>query len=117
NEEHVIFIADLPQLPQPFAPEMIVAAFALDRFDNNRGDIGPAFIDKFPDFRFRFFLALDHVAFALLFRQGKINRWIRNPRPVELGEQSSLARPGVRQPHGITESTVDGVPKLTDSGP
>ena len=57
NQQDVALVADLAQLPQPFATEMIVAAFALDRFDYDRGDVGPAFIDEFPNFRFRFFPA------------------------------------------------------------
>ena len=39
NEEHLVLVADLAQRPQPFAAEMIVAAFALDRLDDDRGDV------------------------------------------------------------------------------
>src|SRR5205807_1205214 len=83
NQEHLIFIANFPQLPQPFAAEMIIAAFALDRFDDDGSDVGPALSDESPDFRFRFFLPRDHIAFPLIFRQGKIDCRIGNSRPVE----------------------------------
>src|SRR6476646_10131195 len=116
NQQDIALIANLPQLPQPFATEMIVAAFPLDRFDYDRGDVGPAFIDELPNFRFRFFLALNHIAFALIFREGKIDCWIGNPRPVEFGEQIRLARVGIRQAHGVTGTTMKGVAKMQNLG-
>src|SRR5205814_8911371 len=67
NQKDIILVANLPQLPKPLAAEMIVAALTLDWFDDDRGDVGPAFINEFSDLHFRFFLALDYVAFALLF--------------------------------------------------
>ena len=53
---------------QPFAAEMIVAAFALDRLDDDRGDIDAAFPNELHDLRFRLFLARDDVALRALFR-------------------------------------------------
>src|SRR5437868_15014479 len=116
TQQDVALVADFPQLAQPFATEMIVAPFSLDRFDYDRGDVGPAFIDECPNFRFRFFLALNHIAFALIFREGKIDCWIGNPRPVELGEQIRLARIGIGQAHGITGTTMKCVAKLQNVG-
>src|SRR5256886_15183858 len=88
---------------------------ALPIYDN-RGDVDPAFIDEFPNFRFRFFLALNHIAFALIFREGKIDCWIGNPRPVEFGEQIRLARVGIGQAHGVTGTTMKGVAKMQNLG-
>ena len=61
---------------------------------------------------FGFLLARDHVRFALGFRQRKIDRRIRNARPVELGEQIGLARIGIRQAHGVAAATVKGVAEM-----
>src|SRR5207237_8155605 len=61
NQNDSILVTNLPQFPQPFAAEMIIAAFALDRFNNNGGNIDSAFIDEFSNLGLRFFLALDHV--------------------------------------------------------
>jgi hypothetical protein len=51
---------------QPFAAEMIVAPFALNRLDNNRGDVDAALLHELHDFRFRFLFPLDHVALAFV---------------------------------------------------
>src|SRR5437763_14836722 len=95
---------------------MIVAPFSLDRFDYDRGDVGPAFIEEFTNFRFGFFLALNHIALSLIFREGKIDCWVVNPRPVELGEQIRLALVGIGQAHGITGTTMKGVAKMQNLG-
>ena len=44
--EHFVFVADAAQVCS-HSPEMIVAAFALDRFDDDRGDVDPAFPTNF----------------------------------------------------------------------
>ena len=46
NEEHFVLVADPAQRLQPFAAEMIVAAFALDRLDNDRGDVEAALLRR-----------------------------------------------------------------------
>ncbi len=46
---------------QPFAAEMIVAAFALDRLDDDRADIIAAFSNRLSDLLFGFSFARDHV--------------------------------------------------------
>src|SRR6476646_5049775 len=47
NQKDVVLVANLPQLPKPLAAEMIVAALTLDWFDDDRGDVDPAFIVEF----------------------------------------------------------------------
>ena len=42
NEEHFVLVANAAKRLQPFAAEMIVAAFALDRLDDDRGDVDAA---------------------------------------------------------------------------
>src|SRR6476646_2117327 len=116
NQKDVVLVANLPQLPKPLAAEMFVASLSLDWFDDYRGDVDPSFIDEFSDLRFRFFLALDHVAFALVFRQGKIDRRIRNPRPVEFGEQIRLPRIGIGKAHGVAAASMEGAPEMQNLG-
>ena len=49
DQEHLVLVADLAQLLQQLAAEMIVAAFALDRLDDDRGDVDAALVDELPD--------------------------------------------------------------------
>ncbi len=42
NQEHFVLVADAAERSQPFAAEMIVATFALDRLDDDRGDVDAA---------------------------------------------------------------------------
>ena len=65
NEKEFVVVANCSQCSQPFAAEMIVAALALDRLDDDRGDVDVPLKNKFPNFLFRFFLALNRIAFAL----------------------------------------------------
>ncbi len=46
NEQHFVLVADAAQRLQPFAAEMIVAAFALDRLDDDRGDVDAALLRR-----------------------------------------------------------------------
>ena len=62
NEQHFILVADPAERLQPFATEMIVATFTLDRLDNNRGDVETALLHELHDLGFGFFFPLDHVA-------------------------------------------------------
>src|SRR2546423_10671188 len=87
NQQHLVLIADRAQLREELAPEMIVAAFTLDRLDDNRRDINPALLDEFPNLFLGLLFARDQVRFALRFRQRKVDRWIGNPRPFEFGEK------------------------------
>src|SRR5205085_8667719 len=65
NQEDIACVADFAQLTQPLAPEMIVAAFALDRFDDDGANVGSAFLNEVTNFRFASVLALDYVALAI----------------------------------------------------
>ncbi len=42
DQQHFVLVADPAQRLQPFAAEMVVAAFALDRLDDDRGDVETA---------------------------------------------------------------------------
>src|SRR5438477_9895134 len=82
DEKDVVFVADLAELFQPFAPEMIIAALALDRFDDDGADVDLMFVDVSMDCLFGFFLTRTDVALAIVFRQRKIGVWTGNTRPV-----------------------------------
>ena len=73
DEKDIVLVANLSQLLQPFAAEMIVAAFALDRLDDDGADVDLALVDEVADLALGFLLALDHIGFALRFRQRKID--------------------------------------------
>ena len=65
NEKHFIFIANPSQRLQPFTAEMIVAAFALDRLDDNGADVDLISVNVIPNLGFGSLLPLDHVRLAL----------------------------------------------------
>ena len=67
NQQHLVLVADAAQRLEPFLAEMIVAAFALDRLDDDGRDLVSTFGDELHNLRFRFFLARDHIRFALRF--------------------------------------------------
>src|SRR5437879_10824578 len=73
NQKDVVRVANFAQLLQPFAAEMVVAAFALDRLDNDRADVDLAPVDRVPYFLFAFFLALERIGLALRFGQREID--------------------------------------------
>ena len=73
NQQHLILVADLAQLPQKFTAVMIVAAFPLDRLDDDRRDIDAALVDEVANLLLALFLSRDHVRFALRLRKRKID--------------------------------------------
>src|SRR5882724_11248065 len=112
DEEDFVFVANLSQRLQPFAPEMVIAALALDRLNDNGADVDLVLADVRPDFLLRLLLTRDHIGFALRFWQRKINARTRNARPIELGEQIRFARIGVGKAHGVTAASVKRVTKM-----
>ena len=55
NEKHLVLVADFAQLLQPFAAEMIIAALALDRLDDDGANVGAAFRNRLSNFLLRIF--------------------------------------------------------------
>ena len=72
NEEDIGFVANFSQLLQPLATEMVVAALALNGLDNNGADVDISFVDEITNLVLGLLFTLDHVGFALRFRQRKI---------------------------------------------
>ena len=73
NKEYLVFVANFSQLLQPFTAEMIIAAFALDRLDDDGANVDLALLDEFVDLALRGRFAPNHVGFTLRFRQRKID--------------------------------------------
>src|SRR2546428_7440524 len=69
NQEEVVFVANLSELLQPFAAKMIVAALALDRFDDDRANVCVVLLNEIVDLALGFLFALDHIRFTLRFQQ------------------------------------------------
>src|SRR5882757_76020 len=95
DEEDVVLIADFAQLLQPFASEIIIAAFTLDRLNDDGADVDLTLVEVSMDLLLRLFLARNHVLLALVFRQSKIDVRTGNARPIKLREQIGLPRIGV----------------------
>ena len=90
DEQHLVLVANAAQGAEQFAAEMIVAALALDRLDNDGGDIGAFLPNEFHDLRFGAFFLRDDVGFALCFRQREVDARSGNARPGELREEAVL---------------------------
>src|SRR5664279_2037428 len=116
NQKHLVLVADPSQSLKPFAAEMIVAPFALDRLDDDRGDIDATLGDELHDLLLGDFLAREDVVLALRLWQREVNKWRRNAWPVELGEQVRLPRVRVGEAHGVAAASVKGVAKREDVG-
>ena len=56
NEKDFVFVANFSQCVQPFAAEMIVAAFALDRLDDDGADVDVALSMKSSNLALRLFV-------------------------------------------------------------
>src|SRR5262245_66596844 len=84
DKEDVIFVANLSQFLQPFASEMIVAALALNRLDDDGANVDAARLNEAPDFALGLLFARYHIGFALRFRQQKIDVWMLKTRPIVL---------------------------------
>src|SRR5258705_13707902 len=73
NEKEFVVVANCSQRLQPFAAEMIVAALALDRLNDDGADVDLALVDKIANLPLRVRFAPNYIGFALRFRQRKIN--------------------------------------------
>src|SRR5581483_12381124 len=97
NQQRLVLVADSAQRPQPFAPEMVVSAFSLDRLNNNGRNVTPARGKDLPDLGCGLLFLFGHRGHPLGFGKGKVNEWTWNARPGKFREEVGLARFGVRQ--------------------
>ena len=118
NQEHLVLVADFAQLLQPFFAKMIIAAFALNRLDDDRRDI---------DRRVR---ARNCMISASDFFSRSITSASRSSSPtrsrcdgletrgqLNFANKIRLARIGIRQAHGVAAAPVKGVTEMQDLRP
>src|SRR5260370_40868366 len=91
---------------------MIVAAFALNWLDDDGADVDLTLVDELTDLSLRFFLALDHIRFALRFGQREIDVRTRNARPLEFSEQIRLARIGIGKTHRVAAAPAKRLARM-----
>ena len=72
DEQHVVLVANPAQRLQEFAPEMVVAALALDRLDDDRGDVRGLLGEHVADLLECQLFLLDDRRLALGGRQGEV---------------------------------------------
>ncbi len=106
NQQDVILVANLSQRLKPFLAEMMIPAFALNRFDDDRRDVHALLRNDVADLLFRNFFLRRDIFGALRFGQREINERRADARPRELGEVGDLFRVGVRQAHRVAAATV-----------
>ena len=73
NQKDIVFVANLAQLLQPFAAEMIVAAFALNRLNDDGAISMPRSSMKSRISLSDFLFPLNRVGFAFRFRKREID--------------------------------------------
>src|SRR5258705_7611839 len=95
---------------------MVVAAFALDRLDDNGADVDVALLDELANLALGFLFALDHVRLAFRFRQRKIDVRTRDAWPIKLRKQIRLPRIGISQAHGITGPPMERMLEMQNLG-
>ena len=117
DEQEVVLVANPPQRAQELAAEMVVAALALDRLDDDGGDVGGFLREDVADLFQGELFFLDDRRLALGGRQGEVQARGDNARPGELGEVGDLARVGVRQAQRIAAAPVEGALEVDDFGP
>jgi len=112
DQEDIVFVGNRPQFLQPFTAEMVVAALALDRLDNDGANVDVALLDEVADLALGFLFALDYVRFAFRFRKRKINAGTRDPGPIKFRKLIRLARVGVSQAHRVTAPPMESAPEM-----
>src|SRR5437667_8610480 len=117
NEQHLVLLANLPEQLEEFAPEMVIAAFTLDRFNDDRRNMFPFLCQNIADLFFGESLFLNHGPGALVRWQGKINARVRDPRPGELGEEIGLPRLSIGKADGIPRSSMKRALEMHDFRP
>src|SRR4051812_33785418 len=91
DEEDIVLVANFAKGPQPFAAKMVVAALALNRLDDERGNVMPFALEESADLRLGPGFAPAHVLAAQRFGEGKIQARSGHSGPGELCEVIGLA--------------------------
>src|SRR6185295_4439013 len=114
NQQHAKLVRQLTEFAQPFAAEMIVAALALDRLDDDGRDVQRVRFEDSTNRHLAFAFAHDDVGGSLRFWQGKIDGGCRHPRPIELREMIRLTRVGVGEAECVTAAAVESACEVKD---
>src|SRR3954464_9823474 len=101
NKEHLILVAKTAESLEPFPAKMVVAAFTLNRFDDDGGNIDAAFSNELHDLLLRFLFSLDYFIESICFGKCEVDAGGGNTRPIEFGEEVRLPRIGIGQTHGV----------------
>ena len=114
DQQHIVLIRQLPEQSQKLRTEMIIAALALDRLNDDRGDVHSFGGKHVADFFLGNLFFRDDISEAFLFRQGEVQHRCADARPGELSEVLNLARVGVGQAHRVTGTTVERMFEMDD---
>ena len=114
DQQELMFVGQPPQFHQKFRTEMVVPAFPLDGFDDETGDV--VWVQRHHGFDGSNGFPLGSLDLGKVFssqREGEL--WIRNARPVELGEVLVFSRiRGVGERHGVTRAAVESLLEVND---
>src|SRR5215472_99375 len=106
DQQDIVFVGDRSQFLQPFTAEMVVAALALDRLDNNGTNVDVALLNEVANLTLGLLFALDHVRLALGFRQREVDARTGDAWPIEFRKQIRLTRIGIGQAHRVTAAPM-----------
>ena len=117
DQQQVLFIAQLPQLPGKFGPDVVVAPFALNRFDNNGGNIVRRGVKRRLDLADGLGLQrLGGINGAVIL--GELHGGMGDPGPVKLRIVERFAGIGrVGEAHGVTGAAVKAAFEMHDPAP
>jgi hypothetical protein len=111
-QEDLIFIAYVPQLLEELSPKVIISAFALDGFNDDRTNIIGSILNGVLYLVYGFLLGLFNL-FKMLFQRPNYLR-VGNPWPiVEFGEVLIFLRvSSIGERKGITAAPMEGFFKV-----
>ncbi len=114
DEQELVFVGELAQLLEELGAEVVVAAFALDRLDDESRDVVSVLRHRGLDLGHG--LALErHCRLETLRRRREAQHRIQDPRPGELGKVLGLARiGGVGERQGVAAAAVECLAKVED---
>ncbi len=108
DEQGVVLVAEVLQGAEVARPEVVIAALALDRLEDEGGDVVGMEAEVFACGREGSLLERVHVRAVAEVGRG-------NARPVERGEARHLDRIGVGERHCVPGPAVEGVLQVQDS--
>src|SRR2546427_7024833 len=105
-QQDIELIAEPAERFQPFATKMIVAAFTLDRLDDDCGNIDGLAPENVAHLCFGPLFSFAHIFSAFRLRQREIEAWRHGPRPRKFGEIIRLARFRIGAAQGVAPAAI-----------